>query len=142
MLDYSHQEVSAAVAGTLASLAPGGAEWTKHVDGWTKQTLADPALGNTPAERRASIAKGQSVLAKYAEVAPDDATAFKGLLNETGWGSHPVTARFFAWLGASASEGQMIRPSAAASAPAKSLAEIFYPKGANRTEEQVRADGG
>lgn len=141
-LDLVHQEVTSAKDATLESFAPGGAEWTKQTESWAKETLADPALGNTPAERLSAIAKGQSVLAKYTEANAADAEAFKGFLNETGFGSHPVAARFFAWLGTSASEGQMVRPAAVTpSGKEKSLGEIFYPKGAGRTEDEIRANG-
>ena len=108
MVDLINQEVAHARDDLLASYQPGGAEWTKQVDGWRATTEADTQLGKTPEERKAAIAKGASVLKKYAEQYPADKPALDEFLDASGFGDHPVFARMFHWLGKAAGERLMV----------------------------------
>lgn len=98
----------------LAAMQPGGAEWLKAVEGWRAETLADTALGATPAERKAAIDKGHGVIQKYVEQYPKDGEAFKAFINTSGLGDHPTAVRLFAWLGKAMGEGTLVLPDAKA----------------------------
>ena len=132
LLDFGVSEAAAREKAALdayeTSHAPGGEAWTKTVDGWKEQTLADESLGKTPAERQATVERGHQVVLKFAESNPKDADALKGFLNDSGLGNHPTVVRLFAWLGKAASEGSVVHPTAdAGQTQTKSLADIFYP---------------
>lgn len=98
-LEFVNQETASRIQAVMDAHKPGGAEWTKQVDGWKRDTLADPALGKTPEERQAAITQGRGVIQKFAEAHPEYAVEFRGFLNESGLGDHPAVARLFAWLG-------------------------------------------
>ncbi len=104
VVDLVHSEVVQQRTTLLAAHQPGGAEWTKQLDAWKAQTLADPSLGKTPEERKASIQLGASVLKKYAAAEPDESKGIMSFLNDSGLGEHPAVAKFFRWLGKSAGE--------------------------------------
>lgn len=124
-LDLVHQEVGASRAALLESYQPGGAEWTKQVDGWKKETLADETLGKTPAERTAAIAHGGTLLKKFAEANPEMGAAMTAFLDTSGLGDKREVAHFFAWLGKAAGE----RPIAIGDPPVKKkgAAQLMYP---------------
>jgi hypothetical protein len=108
VLAFVDQEARAQRDALLAAHTPGGAEWVKQNDTWRAQTLADPALGATPEERDAAIAKGTQVIRRFAEADPDGGGTLMQFLDDSGLQHHPGVVRFFAWLGKSAGEGTMI----------------------------------
>lgn len=137
-LDLVANEVKASSEALLKSHAPGGEAWTKKVDGWRAETLADTKLGKTPEERMAAVKLGADVIRKIGEADPADAEAFKGFLDTSGLGDNPTVVRVLAHLGRMGAEKPISLPTS--NGAPKTLAEIFYPKGANRTEEQVMKD--
>ena len=104
---------------------PGGAEWTKQLDSWRNETMADPHLGKTPDERKANIQKGVDVIRRYGSSDPAGEKTFKEFLDNSGIGEHPAAVRFFAWLGRAMGEQQPIIGSPPGSGK-KSDAELFY----------------
>lgn len=126
VVDLVHQEAAAREAAVLADHAPGGAAWTKQVDAWKAETLADPALGATPAERTAAIQKGHGILVKYGEQHPAEKAAMTEFLNNSGLGDHPAANRFFAWLGKVAGELPLVAPGVG-SAGTVPVAQKIYP---------------
>ena len=138
MTDLVSQEIASTRADLMAAHQPGGAEWTKQLDAWKAQTLADPSLGKTPDERKASIELGASVLKRYAAAEPAESEGIMSFLNDSGLGEHPAVAKFFRWIGKSAGERPLSNGNG--NGPAKSLVDIFYPKGAQRTAAEIAAD--
>lgn len=131
VLAFANQEVAAQRDALLAAHQPGGAAWEKQLNDWRAQTLADSALGATPEERTATIARGTSVLKRYAAANPDDAQAMTSFLDTSGLGEHPAAVRFFAWLGKAAGEGTL--PPPAPPAP---------PSGSGAAVQKKYIDGG
>ncbi len=84
------------------------AELVRQEEAWKAEALADPTLGATPEERKATVDRGRAVLRKFSEASPSDAEAFADFLEGTGLGSNPATVRFFAWLGKAMGEGKVI----------------------------------
>ena len=124
-LELASQEATTALEARLAAFQPGGAEHARIVEGWKTETLADPVLGATPEERTAAIQKGHLVVEKYRQHNPEHADAFVGMLNDSGYGNHRDVARFFAWLGRTASESPLIFGTHAPTA--KPTPQKFYP---------------
>jgi hypothetical protein len=141
VLNLVNQEAATREAAVLADHAPGGAAWTKQTEAWKAETLADTALGATPAERTAAIQRGHNVLVKYGEEHPSDKAAMAEFLDNSGLGNHPVAARLFAWLGKVAGEQKLVSPTATSLGGPKATKDVLYPKGADRTEAQIAADG-
>jgi hypothetical protein len=127
VVELANGEVQAATAALLAAHQPGGAVWAKQVEQWKADALADAALGKTPEERTAAVQRGQSVMAKYAEMHPDDAPAMTEFLNDSGLGNHPAAVRFFAWIGRSMSEGTLAMPGTQGSDTPEDRARRMYP---------------
>jgi hypothetical protein len=107
-VDLVNQEAVSQRAALLTAYQPGGAEWTKQVDAWRAETLADVTLGKTPEERTASLAMGKSVLDRYTVANPAEAEGMKAFLDNSGLGDHPATMRFFKWLGEAAGEKPVV----------------------------------
>ncbi len=125
--DLVNSEVAQSRAALLAAHQPGGAAWTKQLDAWKADTLADPSLGKTPSERTAAVQRGANVLKKYAEANPDDAEQMTAFLTDSGLGEHPAAVRFFNWLGKAAGERSLVLGND--TSVQRSAAEIMYPNG-------------
>lgn len=106
---------------TAANL-PGGEEWSKRLDEWESQCLADPQLGGGNKETLAQHAEvGKRVLAKLAD---DEMVEF---LQNTGYGSNPVVMRFLSRIGKVLGE-DYIRPTGPAPQGQRSPEEVLYGK--------------
>lgn len=99
---------------------PGGTEWVKRETQWATQAKADPELGATPEAFAVSVEKAQQALAKYG---PE----LKPLLDETGYGSHPLFIRMLARIGRGMSEGSMVMGSGGRVGASKTAEQLFYP---------------
>lgn len=139
-VDLANQEAATARDAVLAAHAPGGEAWTKMLDGWRAETLADATLGKTPEERTLAIQKAAAVIDKFAEVNPAMGVRIKEFLNSTGLGEKAELVHMLSWLAKTAGESPLVigAPPGAAS---KSLVDVFYPNGPNRTAAEVAADG-
>lgn len=138
VLDFTLQEATkhaekataTAVEEALKAHQPGGAEWTKQEAAWKADALADPVLGKTPEERRASIDKGRAVLKRFTDARPEHAEQFKDFLEETGLGSHKATLQFLGWIGQSMSEGKIVLGDPGSGK--KTAAQLMYPNDAGK----------
>lgn len=126
-LDLANTEVASAKEAIFKDHQPGGAAWTKQVDGWKAETLADASLGATPEARTAAIQKGVQIVNKYTEAHPEQAADFKGFFDTSGLGNHPAAVRFFAWLGEVASEGSLVTSQIGGDGR-KADVDVFYSK--------------
>lgn len=119
-LEFVNSEVAAQRETFLAAHQPGGAEWTKQVQSWEAEILADTTIGGTPEKLQQNVALGKRVLDTFF---PPDTKAF---LETTGFGSHPAVIRGLVAIGKAMSEDSLIMPKAAATGK-KSFEEIMYP---------------
>lgn len=81
-----------------------------QVDAWTAETLADPAFGKTPDERKAAIEDAKRGLRWYAERYPDRAEKFNNFLHGSGLGSNPTAVHFLWAVGQATKEGTLGLP--------------------------------
>ena len=75
----------------LDEWAPGGVEWTKQRDAWIAASKADPIIGGD--KYKQSIRLAGEALVRYGDA------ELAELLDETGFGVHPVVLRFLAKVG-------------------------------------------
>jgi hypothetical protein len=122
--------------------ATADAQFKAQVEGWKKAAESDTTFGKTRDERVAAVLKGKLVLDKFEQQYPEHGKVLKTFVNDTGYGEHPAFVGLLSWLGKAAGEGPLVLPTADSGAKPKSLAEIWYPKGANRTMQQIKEDGG
>lgn len=133
LLDAVVAEVAAQDAARVDAWKPGGTEWMKRDEEWSKQALADPELGNGD----------KAKLDNAIELAQKVRTALGGkdfdeFLKTTGLGSHPAALKFLAKIGRSMSESSLIpgRP-VGSSASGKSAAERMYgPEGTGKPKPE------
>lgn len=107
VVDLNHELASDLLAAGLAAYQPGGAEYEKIVEGWKAETLADPFLGKSEAERVAAINLGKQVLDRFKTAHPEEAAGFVDFLEASGYGNQRDVARFFKWLGGAMAEQPM-----------------------------------
>jgi hypothetical protein len=131
VVDLINGEVAQSRAALLAAHQPGGAEWTKQLDAWKAETLADASLGKTPEERTAAIQRGAQVLKKYGEANPEDAKNMEAFLTESGLGEHPAAVRFFHWLGKAAGERAIVLGSDSSVGGTSAIARKYQDGGMN-----------
>lgn len=124
-VDLVNQEVASTRTSLMESYQPGGAEWTKNAEAWEAETLADPALGKTPEERKAAVAVGASVLKRYAEAEPEHAKGFTEFFETSALGNHPAVAKFFHWLGKAAGERSLVHGSDVSMSPGDKLDQMY-----------------
>lgn len=82
---FGHLEsmVGERVIATKQDFAPGGAFWTKQVEQWEAEALADPILGGTPEKLQANVKVVKGYVEKFFE--PE----IIQFLDATGLGSNP-----------------------------------------------------
>jgi len=103
----------------LDAWAPGtGAEWKKQQDAWTKAAKADPDIGGEQFN--------QAVEASGKAVARFGGDELKALLNDTGYGRHPVVLKFLAKVGRAMSESTMATNGVPLGTGHKSLVNKLY----------------
>lgn len=125
-VDLINEQVGASRTALLAAHQPGGAEWTKQLDAWKADTLADETLGKTPEERKAAIDLGGSVLKQFKAVNPAMGEAMDTFLTTTGIGERKELAHFLAWLGKSAAERPVVLGSdSTIKSPDQKLQEMY-----------------
>lgn len=108
--------------GDPASGKPAGAEWQKMHDGWLASSLADPDLGaGDAAKLDAKVAKAQQAFDAYAS------PAFKKLLADTGYGSHPEMVRTFAKIGEAMGEQPPVTSGGQAAPDGREALYRLYP---------------
>lgn len=129
-LEFVNTEVAAQLAAVTEAHQPGGAEWTKNVEGWEAAALADPDLGGSgkPEVLKANAALAQRVLASFFP------PTVKEFLVETGFGSNPDVLRGFVKIGRAMSEGSLVTaaPAATAAATPEEKAQRMYPSMAKK----------
>lgn len=118
-LEFVHQEVAAQSDALLKAHQPGGAVWTKQVETWEAQVLADKDIGGSKEQVQKSGDLGKRVLATFF---PESTREF---LEKTGFGSHPDVLRGLVNIGKAMSEGSFVMPKSA-DVGSKSTAELLY----------------
>ena len=125
-LELANTLASEQVARALTEMQPGGAAWSRTLDTWRAETLADPALGATPEERTAAVQRGVQIIDRFAAANPAQGAAMKKFLNDTGLGEKREVAHFFAWLGKASGEPQTLGGPVTDNAGEPSLAQRMY----------------
>lgn len=124
-LEFVNTEVAAKLAAVTEAHQPGGAEWTKNVEGWEAAALADPDLGGSgkPEVLKANADLAQRVLASFFP------PSVKEFLIETGFGSNPDVLRGFVKIGRSMSEGSLViaAPAATSAVTPEEKAQRMFP---------------
>lgn len=129
-VDLVASEVAAKVAAAHESMSPGGEAWTKQVEEWKSQALADPSLGKTPEERIAAMQGGYGIVEAYAKANPAHATELRAFLDNSGLGNHPVVVGLLSWIHKEVGkEGTFHLPQDKGATSRKSDAEVFYENG-------------
>lgn len=114
------------IEAALTDLQPGGAAWTRNLDAWRAETLADPTLGATPEARTAAIQRGVQIIDRFTQANPEHGAKMKTFLNDTGLGEKREVAHFFAWLGRVSGEPQTLGGPVSDNAGEPSLAARMY----------------
>lgn len=125
-LELANTLASERIQAALTDMQPGGAAWSRTLDGWRAETLADASLGATPEERTAAIQRGVQIIDRFAAAQPQHGAAMKQFLNDTGLGEKREVAHFFAWLGKAAGEPQTLGGPVTDNAGEPSLAQRMY----------------
>jgi len=99
---------------------PNGVEWKKQQKEWTDAAKADPTIGGEKFAQSVESA-GQAV-ERFGD--PE----FKKILEETGYGRHPVVLRFLAKIGNASRESTFANNGAPTGGQEKSLVNKFYGK--------------
>lgn len=97
-VDLVHAESATHSAAVLAAHQPGGAAWTKQLDAWKAETLADPSLGKTPEERVQTVQRAGLVLAKFKEANPDMGASVEAFLKTSGIGERREVMHLLSWI--------------------------------------------
>lgn len=121
LLDAVVAETQAQDTARVEAWKPGGTEWKKRDEEWSKQALADPDLGNGD----------KAKLATQIELAQKVRTALGGkdfdeFLKTSGLGSHPAALKFLAKIGKSMSEGSLIPGKPVGGGGGKNAAVALY----------------
>jgi hypothetical protein len=120
---------NSAVSEFVQSTAPGGKLWTKQIDKWEAEALADPEIGGSPEKFAESKAIAKKAFDKYA---PEESKAF---LNQTALGSHPALIKLFKRIGSAMKNDQTAHGQAnPVSAKPKSFEEVMYKNTVNQNE--------
>jgi hypothetical protein len=104
----------------LDAWAPNGAEWKKQQDEWTKLSKADSAIGGEKFNQAVESA-GQAV-ERFGD--PE----LKKMLEETGFGRHPVVLRFLSKIGAASRESTFANGGAPTGGTETSMVNRWYGK--------------
>jgi hypothetical protein len=101
-----------------------GPLWIARDDAFRKEAFADKQFGNgDKATFDTHIEQAQQGLKILEQGSPD----VRALLNESGWGSHPVVLKALASLGKRGAEGAQVRGQGGAGERVKSAAEQMFP---------------
>lgn len=141
-LDFIASEAARERDAALSAYSPpsqenpeGGVKWKEQDTAWKAAALTDKDLGNgKPEQLKASVDLAKKVLAKFGD---EESINFV----DSALGSSPAVLRILVRVGRAMGEKDLVKPVGDGKPADKSLAEIFYPKGANRTEEDIKADG-
>ncbi len=104
----------------LDAWAPNGVEWKKQQDDWTKLSKADPTIGGEKFNQAVESA-GQAV-ERFGD--PE----LKQMLEETGFGQHPVVLRFLSKIGAASRESTFANGGSPTGGNQESMVNRFYGK--------------
>lgn len=126
-VDLVHAESATHSAAVLAAHQPGGAAWTKQLDAWKAETLADPSLGKTPEERLQTVQRAGLVLAKFKEANPDMGGAVETFLTTSGIGERREVMHLLSWIGKASGERPMALPSDSAVRSPEATLDALYP---------------
>lgn len=140
-LDFIASEAARERDAALAAYSPpseqnpeGGAKWKEQDTAWKQAALVDKDLGNgKPEQLQQSVDLAKKVLAKFGD---EESIRFI----DSALGSSPAVLRVLVRVGRAMGEKDLVRPEGDGKTADKSLAEIFYPKGPNRTEEEIKAN--
>lgn len=141
-LDFVASEAARERDAAIAAYAPptaenpdGGVKWKEQDTAWRAAALVDKDLGNGKPEQLASRVKvAQQFLAKYGD---EESIGFI----DSALGSNPAVLRLLYRAGAAAGEQGLVKGTENIKPGEKPLSEIFYPKGAARTAEEIAKDG-
>lgn len=90
----------------------------KTVDGWAEEIKSDKEFGLTNIKESAQFAK--TVVNKFG------GADFEAMLNDSGYGNHPLLFKTFARIGKAMANDKLVT-GAVESKPSKTTEEIFYP---------------
>lgn len=141
-LGFVASEAAREVAAQLSAYAPpseqhpeGGAKWKEQDTAWKAAALVDKDLGNgKPEQLEAARVLATKVLAKFGD---EESINFV----DSALGSSPALLRVLVRIGKAMGEPALVKPVGDRNASER-LADkdVFYPKGAGRSEEQIRAE--
>lgn len=139
-LGFVASEAAREVAAQLAAYAApseqnpeGGAKWKEQDAAWRAAALVDKDLGNgKPEQLEAAKVLATKVLAKFGD---EESIHFV----DSALGSNPALLRVLVRIGKAMGEQSLVKGEERP-AEKKSTAEIFYPKGAGRTAEEIARD--
>jgi hypothetical protein len=140
-LDFIASEAARERDAALSAYSPpsetnpeGGKLWKEQDTAWKQAALVDKDLGNgKPEQLKESVELAKKVLAKFGD---EESINFV----DSALGSNPAVLRILTRIGKAMGEKELVRPTEKASEERIPTAQLFYPKGANRTEEEVKAD--
>jgi hypothetical protein len=140
-LDFIASEAARERDAALSAYSPpseqnpqGGAKWKEQDTAWKQAALVDKDLGNgKPEQLQQSVDLAKKVLAKFGD---EESINFI----DSALGSSPAVLRVLVRVGRAMGEKELIRPTEKASEDRIPTAQLFYPKGAGRTEEEIKAD--
>lgn len=140
-VDFVAQEAARETAAALSAYTPptkenpdGGAKWKEQNEAWRAASLADKELGDgKPDQLKAASDLATKVLARFGD--PESIEFVDSLL-----GSNPAALRILVRIGKAMGEKALVKPSGDSTPGGKSDVEVFYPKGAGRTSEEINRE--
>lgn len=120
VVDFAEKILKSHLDAMGEAVAPGGTEWTKNVDGWEADALADKEIGGSPEALSASAKRAQRVLKTFF------GPAVSQMLHNTGFGSHPEVLRAFNKIAKVLGEDKLVVIDAPPEKKSKSLEDKFY----------------
>lgn len=141
-LDFIASEAARERDAALSAYSPpseenkeGGAKWKEQDTAWKAAALTDKDLGNgKPEQLQQSVDLAKKVLAKFGD---EESINFI----DSALGSSPAVLRILVRIGKAMGEKELVKPTARATEERLPDKDVFYPKGANRTEAEIKADG-
>jgi hypothetical protein len=115
-LDLANAEVAA--DRTRQSEANTAAFKKLTVEAWPAELKADKEFGGEKFD--ATVIESKRAVEKF--ITPEE----KQMLNETGWGNHPMLVRFFARVGRAMANDGLITGQAGSGLPSKTTADVLY----------------
>lgn len=140
-LDFIASEAARERDAALSAYSPpseqfpeGGKLWKEQDTAWKAAALTDKDLGNgKPDQLKASVDLAKKVLAKFGD---EESINFV----DSALGSSPAVLRILVRVGKAMGEKELVTSTGKPSDERLPDKDVFYPKGAGRTEAEVKAD--